>query len=265
MMNKLPKVSCLTVTLDRLEFLKRAIRCFCDQSYPNKELVIVTEGAVAYKKKIHDHVTDLNRMDIRLEFLDGSDYNLGKVRNISVACANGDLICQWDDDDLFHPLRLEIQINDMIQKKCQVSFLTDQLQYFQDTHEMFWLNWNSAQCDMLRLIPGTLIMYKDSRFSYPETGENAVKGEDSGLLEQIYNHNIPIARLGGFGYLYVYTFHNENTFDYDHHRALAAERSVPFEFFENNLTALREALEYYSVPKPLFIYQFVKEKILTVK
>nr|VFJ58496.1 MAG: Glycosyl transferase family 2 [Candidatus Kentron sp. DK] len=263
-MPHLPKISCLTATLDRFDFLKRSIRCFCDQTYPNKEMVIVTEGAAAYKEKIREHVTSLNRTDIRLEFLDGDNYNLGKVRNISIARASGDLICQWDDDDLFHPLRLEIQARDMLEKNCRASFLTDQLQYFWDSGEMFWLDWNSAGNDMLRLIPGTLLMYKDARFSYPESGENAVKGEDSGLLAQIYR-NVPIARLSGFGYLYVYGFHAENTFDYDHHRALSAERSVSPDRFVKDLAEFEKALACYPIPRPFSIYRFTREKVLTLE
>lgn len=48
----LPLVSCLTVTDGRFGMLERAIRCFADQTWPAKELVIVSQGAPEYRRQI---------------------------------------------------------------------------------------------------------------------------------------------------------------------------------------------------------------------
>ncbi len=67
--NALPKISCLTVTYGRLALLKQSIRSFCDQTYPNKELWIVTDGEARYQRAIEDHVRCLGRDDIKLALL----------------------------------------------------------------------------------------------------------------------------------------------------------------------------------------------------
>lgn len=36
-----PSVTCLCVTRGKPEMLKRAVKCFRDQQYPNKQLVVV--------------------------------------------------------------------------------------------------------------------------------------------------------------------------------------------------------------------------------
>ena len=102
----LPKISCLLVTArDRFEYFERSVRCYDDQTYPNRELVVVNEGPKSYQEQIADHLKD--RSDVKLVFLDGK-YTLGALRNISISICNGDLFVQWDDDDFNTPERLFI-------------------------------------------------------------------------------------------------------------------------------------------------------------
>jgi glycosyltransferase involved in cell wall biosynthesis len=249
----LPKISCLTVTLNRLGLLKNAIRCYTEQTYPNRELVIVTDGSPRYKRAIERHVGSLGRDDIRLVFLDG-EHTLGRLRNIAIESASGEIICQWDDDDLYHPHRLAEQAAAMHAGNARASFLTDHLQFFYEERRLLWIDWAQDGWipTMWNLIPGTLMMYRDSRFSYPETGENARMGEDTAFLTSFYDE-IPIARLGGKGYLYLYTYHGRNTYDADHHRALVAS-SVSAERIRESEKELRHAFGYYRIPMPYTLH-----------
>ena len=263
---KKDKISCLCATYNRWERLKHTINCFLRQTYENKELIIVSEGSKAYKEKIANYVKSLDSSDIRMEFLEGN-YTLGAIRNISMQLAKGTIVCQWDDDDLQHPKRLEIQYLDMVKKKAGISFFTDQLQFFWQDKELFWSDWvRDTESDLLQLIPGTLMMVKDDRFSYPEFGTEASAGEDSAFLEQIYHSGIPIARLSGYGFLYIYCFHEskQNVFSYDHHRALALQRSCSPEFLEEHRPELEQALKDYDLPRPFSFYVAIREKIFSL-
>lgn len=102
-MARIPKVSCLLATKDRFELAKRSVTCYCRQTYPAKELVIATEGAPGYKQQLKDLVASLGQEDIRLVLVDGDHWNLGKMRNLTLDQARGDLVCQWDDDEPFSP------------------------------------------------------------------------------------------------------------------------------------------------------------------
>jgi glycosyltransferase involved in cell wall biosynthesis len=246
----LPTISCLTVTLDRLVLLKEAIRCFCDQTYPRKELVIVTNGTERYKQAIDRYIQSLNRSDIRCIALAEQDYTLGKLRNIAVAAASGAIVCQWDDDDLYHPERLRIQYEYMEHHHARACLMTDYLHFFHAVREMFWVNWTNRTADKRHhLLPGTLLMYKDERFRYPESGPSAIRGEDDALIDQIYSY-VDVADLSSFGYLYIYTYHGKNTFSKDHHARLAIQSSSGLEFIRERRHALVQALDYYRLPMP---------------
>src|ERR1700722_6580583 len=103
-------VSCLMVTLpvpERLAFAKRSIDDFCHQTLPNKNLILVISGGVeSVQNALCDYVRSLGRDDIRI-FIPPGKLNLGQLRNFSLEAATGDIVCQWDDDDLHHPKRLE--------------------------------------------------------------------------------------------------------------------------------------------------------------
>lgn len=230
-----PKVSCCLCTYDRLELTKKSIICFTKQTYPNKELVIVTEGPEEFKRELELFIGKLGRNDIKTVFIDGAR-TLGEVRNISIANSIGDLYCQWDDDDFNHPKRLSVQIAYMISQKADACFLKDQLHYYWADNELFWEKWNYENApERCQWIPGTIIMKMNKLFSYPETGANAKAGEDVILVDQIWHEYImngyQVATLENKGYLHVYSYHgsicnHKNTFDSDHHRWLSKNRSL---------------------------------------
>ena len=78
------RISCLTVTLDRLRQLKRAIACYVDQTYAYRELVIVTDGAAGFCRAVESHLDALGRDDIRLVVAGGTSRTLGSLRNLAL-------------------------------------------------------------------------------------------------------------------------------------------------------------------------------------
>ena len=181
-----PKLSCLTVTVGRLTLLKRAVRCYCDQTYRNRELVIVTDADGRRRQAIEEYLSSLERPDIRFIPVEGVR-SLGALRNIALESAGGEIVCQWDDDDLYHPQRLEKQAAPLIAQGEGACLLTDQLHFFEAERALFWVDWTAGGRvqAIWQLIPGSLMMYKQ-RFRYPETGSEAKRGEDSALLEALY-------------------------------------------------------------------------------
>lgn len=245
-----PKISCLTVTGWRLVLLKQAVRCFLDQTYPNKEMIIVTDADDKYKAAVNDYVKQLNAPEIRLIFLEGK-YNLGTLRNHAIEAATGELIMQWDDDDLYHPLRIELQYECLMKEKAQACLLSDQLSFFGASKQMFWVDWipfyrNSPS---QQLFPGSILAFKHDRIRYPETGEYSSRGEDTVFLGQ-YIESGKIARLSGQGHIYVYRFHGSNTFPEEHHQWIADLHACEPAFVGQRMTALYDALAYYPLPEP---------------
>jgi glycosyltransferase involved in cell wall biosynthesis len=244
-------VSCVMVTLDRLALAKRAIRSYADQSHPNRELVIVTDGTPRYREALERHVEAAGVPGVRFVCPEPGG-TLGALRNRSFAEARGDVVCQWDDDDCSHPDRLRVQLDDMRARGARASFMTDHLHLVADQRMLCWVDWTLGGGEgTSRLFPGTLMMFADPRFRYPESGPYARQGEDSVLLEQIHAA-VPVAHLSGAGHLYLYEYHGRNTFSRAHHLNLA-NYGTSTSYLLERARELREALDYYALPRPLAI------------
>jgi glycosyltransferase involved in cell wall biosynthesis len=243
-------VSCLMVTKDRLERFREAYQSYCAQDYHPRGLVVVTDGTPAYQQSVRDHIVASRRNDVRLISLD-APLALGELRNISVAEAQGPLLCQWDDDDLCHPRRLTLQVNALLAVKARVSYLADQLQFFADRRELYWSDWNrisSNSCD--QLIPGTLLAFKDD---LPRYESNLRVYEDSALCQEIVKQRLPIARVHGLGYLFIYIYHGKNAYDRSHHLSIARRCGLSVQELRERADLLTNYLGAYPLKPPVTI------------
>ena len=102
-----PKVSCLMVTYDRLTLAKRAMRSFAEQTWTDRELVIVTAGSGRFVDALQSEASALGIAAIFVRAAPTT--SLGALRNLSLDAADGEIVCQWDDDDFHHPRRIEAQ------------------------------------------------------------------------------------------------------------------------------------------------------------
>ena len=79
-----------------------AVQSFLDQTYTNKELVIINDGP--YELRIgHPSVREILIREPQKKIL-------GELRNLGIEEARGDWIIQWDDDDYHHPHRILFQM-----------------------------------------------------------------------------------------------------------------------------------------------------------
>jgi glycosyltransferase involved in cell wall biosynthesis len=250
---KLPGVSCLMVTLDRLTLAKRSIRSFAAQRYEDRELLVVTDGSEVFRRALERYVSELGLERVRFFYPGGDGLTLGRLRNISMEEARGELICQWDDDDYSHPDRLAVQVGHMLGESAAACFLTDHLQFIEEQRMLCWIDWTvgGALEGAEQLAPGTLMMFRDARFKYPEAGPFARRGEDSVFLETLY-HAVPVARLSGAGHLYLYQYHGRNTFPREHHYRMSTCRTSNAHLNEY-AERLREAVSHYPIPRPYFV------------
>lgn len=252
----LPKISCLLVTAKgRIEYFRRSFQCYLDQTYPNRELVIVNEGPFEYQQQIKSIVG--NRDDVRFVFLDGY-YTLGALRNISIALCHGDLFVQWDDDDFNMPDRLRTQYAYLYKHpNARVCYLTDQLHYYFPTQELYWNNWEwflSGNVQEFSLIPGTIMAYKSGfDVRYPSAGHFASAGEDSVLAHNLCEQG-KVILLRDKGYLHVYSFHGNNVWDIEHHRVISKHRSVPVPYLLKNRNRINETLKHLKLAEKISVF-----------
>src|SRR5258708_37994907 len=93
------RVSCIMPTANRRHFVPQAIHYFLRQDYPNRELIVVDDGA--------DSVADLIPVDERIRYIRLKQRaTVGAKRNIACEAARGEVIAHWDDADCQAPHRL---------------------------------------------------------------------------------------------------------------------------------------------------------------
>jgi hypothetical protein len=99
-------------------FVARAIRCFQLQTWPQRELVIVT-------LRRSEQLEALVAGDGRIRLYDSPmGLSLGDQRNLSVARAEGVFVATWDDDDCHAPERLSIAMHALLNSHAQAVFLS---------------------------------------------------------------------------------------------------------------------------------------------
>lgn len=247
-----PFVSCLMITSDRLLMAKRSVRCFAKQTYPRAELIIVSAGDRAYRRALEQHLDD-HGVSGRIVTANASS-SLGALRNLSLDAAAGDIICQWDDDDCYHPDRIFRQFEQMTQQAAQACFLTDNLHLLEQDRHLYWIDWTRGAKpeQWFRLFPPTLMMINNDRFRYVETGPDAQLGEDLVIAARLCRE-VPVAMLDGMGWLYLYIFHGGNTCSRRHHYKIAARRSILNESVEARSDEIRRAIQHYPIPRPVIV------------
>ena len=202
-MNSPPLISCLCVTHKKPDLLKRAIFCFENQSYPNRQLVVVYEES---DMPTHDFLTrqtfDDNIKIVKVER--DTKLTLGELRNLSVGEAGGSYVCQWDDDDWYDADRLTEQMKFLMLHKKSGCVLTKWVIYDSVSQK--------AYLSFARPWEGSILCRRDVMLQnqYPPLP----KGEDLPVIDSLYKKG-ELAFLD-MPQLYVYTFNGKNTWDYEH-------------------------------------------------
>lgn len=247
----LPLVSCLMLTKDRLRLAERAIRCYQNQLYPHRELVIVCQGDYAYQDELRRLIDQSPIVDVRLIAADPR-LPLGALRNVSLEEARGELVCIWDDDDCSHPERLTRQVDRLVETNVDAVFLSGCLHLFEPEGILHWLDMSVQPDRRIPIVPGTMVMRRDSRFRYPEAGQYAHSGEDEQLAVDLYRQ-AKVDILGDLGWLYLYAYHGNNTFPLEHHVEMR-HFSLPSSSIRARSDEIRDALAQYPIAKPIFVH-----------
>jgi glycosyltransferase involved in cell wall biosynthesis len=222
----------------RAPLLRRSLAAYCRQTHPALELVVVVDTTdPAEAAGIFEMVAALGRNDIRI-VVPECKLSLGALRNLSWANAHGEVICQWDDDDLSHPQRVSLQLDALLTSGLPACYLQEFMQYFPAERRLYRVNFRPSPD---RIAVNTLMCRRDLAVAYPEAGPEAARGEDTALMQQIRDRGGYHA-LEGMAHLYIYVSHGRNTWDDGHHRMLVDLMAVSQALLRRSECALRAGL-----------------------
>jgi len=218
-----PLVSCLMVTRGQLFPSRFAVDCFRRQSWPERELVLVCD---APGTPIEAYCRTLGDARIRIVVPDGPGGKLGALRNLSLRAARGDWICQWDDDDLYHPQRLELGMLMLQSMQADALFLSR------------WMLWSPAARRIgvsgKREWEGSMLARRACVPPYPALA----RGEDTAVMHAMLKRGRVVLLDAPWLYTYVQT--GANTWTGSHFDAIWAAASLvePPAGYEAALAAL---------------------------
>lgn len=187
-------ISCICITKNKRELLDAAIRCFNNQTYKNKELVIVHESDNPNREY-------LTRLPYNVICLEKGKYTLGAQRNLAIQKASGDYIAIWDDDDLSRNNRLKKQMERINRTRKDGCVLI---------REIFFYNGSYYLSKSRLFLEHSLLIKKSRMVPYSDLTYN----EDEAPLEFLYGDG-RLAQLDN-PYLYIYRYHGDNTWPRSH-------------------------------------------------
>ena len=202
-MSTQPLISCLCVTRDRVQLLKRSLTCFLDQTYINKELVIVyDDDDVSTKIFLNQDLDDTIK---KFEVKNSNCLTLGERRNLAIQRCGGEYFCQWDDDDWSHNKRLEFQMNVIRESKMPACVMIHWLIF--DAME------NQAYVSNGRPWEGS-ILCKKALITEDMKYADSEKGEDTIIIKELFSRNLIFPVI--MPKLYIYVHHGKNLWEREH-------------------------------------------------
>jgi hypothetical protein len=197
-----PLVSCLMVTRDRPRLAARAIECFLAQSYPNRELVVI-DGSES--EDLQQGIEAICYPPIKPHRERQAGRSMGELRDLAVDKSSGQYVCVWDDDDLYDPDRLSIQMSAITTLGADACFLS--------RLQLWWPARSFLAFSIRRMWEGTMICARDKMPLYPPLR----RGEDTPVAYRLWRSQRVV--MLDEPRLYTYVFHGANTTGESHFAA----------------------------------------------
>jgi len=216
-----PLLSCLMVSRGDRFPAAFAIECFQRQTYANRELIVVT---AAPDSGVEALIAEL--ADPAIRFIQAVPRPLGELRNVVAAHARGELIAQWDDDDLSAPDRLAMMAGVLGETGSRATFLRRVTL------------WSSAQRRIgpsaRRLWENSMLVLRGALPAYPAVSLS----EDTAVAQMIAAHNR--VTLIDAPDRYCYVAHGRNSWGDDHFDLLfdAADGTEPLPDYDAHIAAI---------------------------
>ncbi|MCA1744718.1 MAG: glycosyltransferase, partial [Bacteroidales bacterium] len=110
MMNEQPLVSVIIPTFNREHLIGETLESVLKQTYNNWECLIVDDGSTDRTREL---VEGYVQLDGRFSYYRRPDYmpkGANACRNFGFEISRGDYVNWFDDDDIMHPEKLQIQV-----------------------------------------------------------------------------------------------------------------------------------------------------------
>jgi glycosyltransferase involved in cell wall biosynthesis len=114
-------VSVIIPTYNYAHFVLEAVESALAQTYPDREIIVVDDGSTDATGQVLQPYLD------RIRYIFQPNGGLSAARNTGIEAAQGEFIALLDSDDVWHPRKLELQV-DYLNQHPEIGLLaTDQI------------------------------------------------------------------------------------------------------------------------------------------
>jgi glycosyltransferase involved in cell wall biosynthesis len=204
-----PLISCVMPTGNRAEFALQAARMFLAQDYPNRELIVVDDGADGLAELLPPEGITYVRCDAGL--------SVGEKRNLACTHARGEFIAEWDDDDWYGPGRLSAQLAPLLAARADITGIANVTILELEGWRFWQLTPALASRLFLEGIPsGTLVFRRSLWDAAGRQGSQfpAISvGEDAAFLRHALASGARLEPVDTGG-VFIYVRHGRNTWQF---------------------------------------------------
>lgn len=120
------RVSIIVPVYNTKRYLVRCVESLINQTYNNIEIILIDDGSIDGSSEICE---EYKNVDNRIKVVHQKNAGVSAARNRGIEIASGDYITFCDSDDYYEIDKIEIQLNDLLEKKADVSIVGIQVDY----------------------------------------------------------------------------------------------------------------------------------------
>jgi len=219
-----PKVSVIIPVYNGEKYITQAIESVLAQTYKNFEIIIVNDGSTDNSfEKIKPYLNLPN-----IKYIEQENKGVAAARNTAIKSSSGELIAFLDQDDLWVPEKLEIQV-DYLRQYPDVGLVHSNISYINECPELMetpkdWLTNAEGMCFKELFIKNriavlTVVLKRQCLDQVGLLNESISRSDDYELWLRI-SRMFPIGHVNKT--LALYRLHKSNT-SHDRFRMTLAE------------------------------------------
>jgi len=206
-MTKIPLISIIVPTYNRLHFLKKTLISLINQTYPNIEILVINNYSKTNLKLF------INKFkDSRIKLFNQSKKGTAQARNLGLKKATGQYICFCDDDDLYLSDKIKLQLKFM-QKNPNLHFSYHNFYFQQNNHRYLGLPQYPPKTFNQLLIANYLVIHSGA-LMIKKKCFNTIKNFNIQLTSEDADFHYRLAHKFKFDYLKqpltIYNLHHKN-------------------------------------------------------
>ncbi len=122
----MPKVSVVIATFNRAHYIREAIDSVLAQTFTDYEIIVVDDGSTDETRKV------VQSYGNKVRYFYRDHTNQSGATNFGVSVARGEYVAFLDDDDLWLPKKLEVQM-EVLENNLEIGWVCNEAYYLDET------------------------------------------------------------------------------------------------------------------------------------